>query len=60
MESNMVSVILRARWLSAVAPEDGHHLGSVGGSRRGDLHVRLYFERHVESYAELHIRLYTD
>jgi hypothetical protein len=24
-----------------------------------DLHVRLYIERQIESYAELHIRLYT-
>ena len=34
--------------------------GQLVDSARSDLHVRLYFERHMESYAELHIRLYTN
>ncbi len=56
----MGSVILRACRLVHFAPEDGHHRGSAGGSRRWDLRVRVYLERHVELYLERHIRLYTE
>ena len=52
-------VILRARWLLAVTPEDGPHPGQLVDPAGADLHVRLYVERQMRWYAERHIRLYT-